>query len=125
MYKIDQKTIMFPNGVRALFIGEVAQTIDFEDAIVVRLGYAPVVTVNNVYGLDMRGKLLWQIPHPRSFAPENPYVSLSRKGGFVEALNWDGHLVTLHPKLGTILQETVSMDGSSSSRRHPSPRRWM
>jgi hypothetical protein len=105
MYEIDLQSIRFSNGKRYKFPAEIAETLEFEESIIVRLASDPLGKSQNVYGLDWRGNLLWKIPSPRSFDVRSPYVGLSRKGSFVEALNWDGHILTLHPMKGNILAE--------------------
>jgi hypothetical protein len=125
MYEIDQQTVRFSNGKRYRFPVEVAEAMDFEDSIVVRLTANHLLNVQNIFALDYHGNLLWKIPTPRSFSPQNPYVGLSRKGSYVEVLNWDGHILTIHPRDGSIVGEDMYTGGASHSRRSASPRRWL
>ena len=125
MYEIDQETIRFSNGKRHHFQAEIVEALDFEDSIVVRLAAGPLTLVQNVFGMDYKGNLLWKIPAPRSFDPRNSYVSLFRRGGFLEVLNWDGHLLTMHPKKGSIVSEDFYTGGATSQRHTPSVRRWI
>ncbi len=126
MYEIEPQSLVFSGGKRCRFPGDIAEIITFDDAMVVRLVDNPVSVLHNVFGVDYRGNILWQIPQPVSFRVEKPYVSVTTVGGHVSAMNWDGHVVTLHPKLGIILQENNSVyDSSSSSRRVPRPRQWL
>jgi len=124
MYEIDQETIRFSNGKRHCFKAEIAETMEFEDCIVVRLAAGSLAMIQNIFGLDYNGNLLWKIPTPKSFDARNPYVSLFRKEGYLEVMNWDGHVVTLHPKQGSILSESYYTGGPSSSRT-ASPRVWI
>src|SRR5579864_3982222 len=125
MYEIELKAIRFSNGKRHQFATEIVEALDFEEAIVVRLASAQPVVSQNIFGLDYQGNLMWKIPSARSFDARSPYISLSRNGSFVEAVNWDGHIVTLHPKLGYIVSEEVDTGGSFLSRRAPSSREWL
>lgn len=125
MYEIDQQTIRFSTGKKHHFPVEVVEALDFEEAIVVRLAASHLMTVQNIFALDYNGNLLWKIPTPRSFAPQNTYVGLSRKGSYVEVLNWDGHILTLHPKDGYIVAEEMYTGGGGHSRRTPSVRHWL
>jgi hypothetical protein len=125
MYEIELQTIRFSNGKKYHFPVEVAEAIDFDEAIVVRLAESHPMTTQNIVGLDHQGNLLWNMPAPRSFSPQNPYVCLYRKGDYVEVLNWDGHIVTLLPKQGVIVAEDFYSGGGGHSRRAPSPRRWL
>jgi hypothetical protein len=125
MYEIELQTIRFSNGKKYHFPVEVAEAMDFDDAIVVRLAANPLTTIQNILGLDYEGNFLWTIPAPRTFSPQNPYVGLSRKGSYVEALSWDGHILTLLPKQGTIVAEDFYTGGAGYSRRTPSIRHWI
>ena len=124
MYEIDQETIRFSNGKKYKFKAAIAETLEFEDAIVIRLAAGHLATTDNIFGLDYSGRLLWQLPHPRTFEGRTPYVSLFRKGGYLEVLNWDGHVMTVHPKTGTVLSEDF-YDGGRSHRRVASKRVWI
>jgi hypothetical protein len=116
MYAIDLQTIRFSNGKRHRFQTEIVETLDFEECIVVRLAVGSPPLIQNIFGLDYNGNLLWKIPAPRSFAAKDPYVGLFRKGGFLEVLSWDGHLLTMHPKQGSIVSEDCYNGGQSHSR---------
>jgi len=125
MYEIDQQTIRFSNGKKHCFPAAVVEAIDFEESIVVRLAETHPLILQNVVGIDYQGKFLWNIPMPRSFRPQNPYVCLYRKGNYVEVLSWDGHIVTLLPKQGTIVGEDFYSGGVGHSRRTASTRVWI
>jgi hypothetical protein len=126
MYEIEPQSLVFSGGKRCRFPGDIAEIINFDDAMVVRLVDTPISILHNVFGVDYRGNILWQIPKPVSFRLEKPYVSVTTVGGRVSAMNWDGHVVTLHAKLGIILHEDYYLyDDGSSSRRVPPPRQWL
>jgi hypothetical protein len=121
MYEINLQTIYFSNGKKHRFAEEIAETLDFEDSIVIRLAASLMSVTQNILALDYKGNLLWKIPAPRSFEARNPYVSVFRKGALLEVMNWDGHVLMLHPKLGTILSEGFYSGGGS----HASVRSWI
>jgi outer membrane protein assembly factor BamB len=125
MYEIDLTSIRFTNGKRFVFSGEIAEILDFEGSVVVRLDENRTTVIQNIYGLDYKGNLLWQLPCPVSFCAANPYVRVSRNGGFVDAVNWDGHVLTVHPKAGRILREDFCSNDTFSTRRRPSVRQWL
>lgn len=125
MYTVDMETIRFSSGIEHTFPGEIMETLDFEDTIVIRVGGAdPLVAIQNVYGLDYDGNLRWRIPLETSFATYRPYVCIYRQGDYVEALNWDGHTVRLDPRRGFILSEGYYAGEYGKARRQPSPRQW-
>jgi hypothetical protein len=126
MYEIEPRSLVFSGGKRCCFAGDIAGIISFDETIVVRLVDDPISVLNNVFGVDYRGNLVWQIPHPVSFTLQRPYVTVTKNCGHVNALSWDGHIVTVHPKSGIILNEDYSSYGViPSSRRVPPPRRWL
>jgi hypothetical protein len=126
MYEIDQETIRFSSGKKHRFPVAVAEVLDFEESIVVRLVEIQGMAAPNVMGLDYQGNLLWKMPAPRTFVLQNPYISLFRKDSYVEVLNWDGHIVTLHPKRGAIVSEDFYSGGSGGyGHRTASVRRWI
>jgi hypothetical protein len=122
MFEIQAGNVHFSNGKIYHFPIEIAEAMDFEDVIIVRLVADFATASQNIFGFDHQGNLLWKMPIPRSFSPYNAYVGLFRKGDYVEALNWDGHLVTLLPKQGCIIGEDYY---SGFSARTASPRHWM
>lgn len=124
MYEINLQTIHFSSGQKYRFSEEIAETLDFEESIVIRLASSLMSAAQNILAFDYKGNLLWKIPSPRSFEARNPYVSVFRKGSLLEVLNWDGHVLTVHPKLGTILSEDF-YSGEVSHRRTASARRWI
>ena len=125
MYEVELQSIQFSNGKRHRFPAEIAEALDFEDALVVRLVTSYTSLIQNIFAVDYRGNLLWTIPTPRSFFPQNPYVSLFRQGSHVEVLSWEGHILTLDPKRGTILSEGFYAGVGGSGNRTPSVRQWI
>ena len=125
MFHVETDSIVFPNGKRERFKGIVAEAIQFDEAIVVRLAQDLVHFTNeNVFSFDYKGHLLWQIPVRSHMNAQSPYVSISQKNNHVEAHNWDGNVMTLDPKTGTVLSEGSPYYGHM--RRHqPSKRNWI
>lgn len=125
MLSIEGNSISFGLGKRRTFRNTIAETIAFDDAVVVRLGSEPFHQTNeNVYGLDYTGQVLWQIPIRSHVTSESPYVSISRQGIHVEVVNWDGYFLKIHPRTGAIIREGYEYWSELPSRQ-PSPRRWM
>src|ERR1039458_7815778 len=105
MFQVEPQSIRFSNGKLYRVQGEIAETMEFGESIVVRVAAGLMSMAQNVFALDYLGNLLWRMPQPRSFSPNSPYVALFRKGDFVDVMNWDGHMVTLHAKRGDIFEE--------------------
>jgi hypothetical protein len=120
-YYVEDYSIVFGNGERRRFPDLINQVLDFQEAVVLRLETNSLHRTNeNVLAYDYHGNFLWQVPERPHFSPHSPYVGLYRKGEMVEVCNWDGLLLTIDPKLGTIVSEGfVTVDRYSSRRPRP------
>ena len=58
MYEIDLQSIRFSNGKRYRFPAEIAETLDFEESIIVRLASDHLGTGQNIYGRLARQSLV-------------------------------------------------------------------
>jgi len=126
VYYIEGYSIVFANGQRHRFDDLISQVVEFQDALVLRLDTDSLRrTSQNVFAFDYLGKLLWQIPVRHHFNEHSPYVGLYAAGEMIDAYNWDGQILSLHPRLGTVMSEGHVSVGSSSSRRHASPRSFI
>jgi len=126
MYEIEPKSMVFSGGKRCRFAGDIAEIVVFDEALVVRLVDEPMTVLRNVFGVNYQGSILWQIPRPVSFTLLRPYVSVTMNCGRINALSWDGHVLTLHPGSGIILYENYCTDESGfHARRSAQPRRWL
>jgi hypothetical protein len=126
MYSVEGMTLVFSSGRRHTFKNFIGEVLEFHDAIIVRLNDEPELASNeNVYGFDYEGRLLWQIPHRPRPSGHSPYVSIARSTQFLDAYNWDGSYMTLHPHRGNVLHEDIAIPGGVSSHRKASERRWI
>ena len=126
MHSIEGNALIFSNNRRHDFKFPVAEVLDFEDVLIVRLATDYSAQMNeNVFAFDIAGKLLWQIQPRLSRASQSPYVSITRHNSFVDAFNWDGYTVTIDPLLGHVIEEGFSTGSYSQSRRVASPRNWL
>jgi hypothetical protein len=126
MYRIEGDALIFSNGKRIQLDNQIVETVDFEDSLVIRVSAEPFLTTENVYSFDFAGNLLWQIPPSPYVHGCSPYVGLWRKDhDFVEAYNWNGFAVVLHPKVGTVLNAGQSFADAPSTKRTPSRRVWL
>ena len=125
MVGIEGSLLILPSGHSKKFHELIHEFIPFDDVVVVRIATESVQRTNeNVYGVDYRGNLLWQIPWRSHLCEYSPYVALYRNNSHVDAYNWDGHDLTIDPKTGVILLETYLV-GFSVSRRPKSVRKFI
>src|SRR5579872_1159826 len=126
IHHVEGYSIVFGNGKRHKFHDLISQVVEFEDALVLRLETDSLHRTNqNVFAFDYQGNLLWQIPVRHHFNPHSPYVGIYRAGEMVDAFNWDGHTMTLHPRQGMIVSEGYISVGPASSRRHRPAKSYM
>jgi len=113
-YHVEDYAVVFANGQRHHFHDLISQVVEFKDVLVLRLGADSLHRTNrNVFAFDYHGNLLWQIPERRHFNEHSPYVSLHVTGEMIDAYNWDGLILTLHPRKGTVVSEGNVSSGLS------------
>jgi hypothetical protein len=123
MFEVDG-SIIRARGKKHQFSDIIVETIDFDDVVVIRLaGDSSKRNNRNVYAVDLNAKVLWQIPERRHLQDHSPYVGLYRSGHLVEAFNWDGSLLKLDPKRGTVHNE--GFIAYEPHHRRPRPTRSM
>jgi len=108
MHYIEDQAIVFTGGVRCSFDDIIAETIPMDDCIIVRLENQGWKRTNeNVVAVDYKGKILWRIPKRIHGSSESHYVNIYRRSDTIDAYNWDGSILTLDPKNGEILAESM------------------
>jgi hypothetical protein len=91
---------------RITFSHPIADVLEFQSIAVVML--APKVKSGfneNIYGVDYRGNIVWQI-HKREYVYEDsPYTGIIKEEEKVRLFNWDGAELSVDPLTGRILNE--------------------
>lgn len=106
-FSIQGTDLVLDSGHKASFKYPVAEAIDFQDAIVVRLEISVGQQLNeNVYGVDYNGQILWQIQRQRHVYSNSPYTYIGRKGDAALLSNWDGLELTIEPATGNVMDES-------------------
>lgn len=106
--QIRDNVVILPNGKEVRFEHAVAQTVDFPDAVVIRLKIPSGANLNeNVFGISIEGQLLWQIAKEEHVYSQSPYTGMTREGDNVRLFNWDGLELVVHPRTGKIVSRTV------------------
>lgn len=96
--KNEKKVMTFPYPV--------ADVIQFPDFFVVRLEPAIKSRFNeNVYGVDLEGKIAWQIARRDHVYEDSPYTAIAQEGELVKLFNWDGEELTVDPNSGRIIKK--------------------
>lgn len=97
------------NSSNLSFPWPVAQVIHFDESIVVRLEPDVGSKFNeNVYGVNLNGKIIWKIEPCRHVYEDSPYTHIAADGDIVKLSNWDGDELFVSPKTGTILKKTYN-----------------
>jgi hypothetical protein len=123
MYTIEECAIVFGVTQRYTFDDYIAEAIPFDDAIVVRLENQGWKRTNeNVLAIDYNGRLLWRIKARVHAFAESHYVNIYRRNENVDIYNWDGTILTIFPKTGEIMSESMVY---SAERRVSSHRRFI
>jgi len=105
-YKVLGNTLIFQSGGKVIFDYPIGETLDFQDAIVVRLELPLGVIFNeNVFGLSYDGKVLWQISKQKHIEEDSPYTQLSYQNDKAGLYNWDASLYIAEPVTGEVIEE--------------------
>ena len=105
-YRVKKNRIEFDARSTLRFKYPIAELIEFDDVIVVRLEIPARAKYNeNVFGISENGDLLWQVPSLPRLAKNAPYIGIGRDGDFARLNNWDGMVYWLAPKSGTVVKE--------------------
>jgi|SRR3989344_2075816 len=111
-YKMFGKKLLIVTGDsinKVEFPSEVKQVLEFDDVLIVRLKVSKENTLGeNVFGVSLDGRILWQIPTISHVYQNSPYTSIYREGDFVGAFNWDGTELTLNRLTGEIIKQGYS-----------------
>ena len=108
MYTIEDRRIVFIGGASHTFNDIIAEVVPFDEILVVRLENQGWKRSNeNVFGLDYKGRVIWKIETRVHAFPESHYINLYRRNELVDAYNWDGTILSLAPKTGEIMMESL------------------
>lgn len=106
-YVVNGETISFGNGREVTFLYPVAETLEIDGVVVVRLDVPLDVVLNeNVYGLDQDGVELWQIPARDFVLERSPYVWLREADGLAYLGNLSDDVLTVGPRTGDVLEHS-------------------
>ena len=102
--KFENKGI-YSNGQKVIeFEYPIDQIVVYKKAIVVLLNHDFYKVNNeNVFCIDHKGNLLWQVPSFEYIDKRSPFVGIRREGENVKLFNWSGEFVVIEPLSGKII----------------------
>lgn len=101
--------ILISSGLRVEFPWPVIKALEFEDAYVVMIEPDASSYFNeNVFGISLDGKLLWQIEVRKHVYANSCYTYIGRSDDNVRLGNWDGDDLIVNPLTGKILSVRYS-----------------
>ena len=87
----------------------IRQVLPFESCYVVLIEPAIGQILNeNIYGVSLDGKVLWQITPIPYVYEDSPYTGMGQVGDTVKICNWDGTDLIINPATGEILEKGYS-----------------
>lgn len=102
-YTIRGGDIQFANGATVTFPYPVAESLLFDDVLVVRLDIPFDVIYNeNVFGIDLSGKIRWQISPCYPKTEDGRFGGLHRDRTLAVVSNYRGLRVCLNPWTGEV-----------------------
>lgn len=111
-YEIDDKkfTLLNPKENRTIiFDFPIRQLIEFHNCFIIRLEVDVDKIYNeNVFGVSLEGKMLWQIEPMPHIDEQNPYTGMGREGDLIKLYSWIGINVTVIPYTGQIIEKGFS-----------------
>lgn len=82
----------------------ILQTTEVDEVIVVCLDVPRDRKMNeNVYAVDHRGMLLWQVKPTKHVYENSSYVGVTTTGKLARLFNWDGMVYEVNPKTGEVV----------------------
>lgn len=103
-YSLDGKNILNNGKIIASFSHNVAEIIQFEKVIVIRLQIPTIEVYNeNVISIFKDGTFAWQVPKRNYLYSNSPYTELHKEGTSVKLLNWDGGKFVIEADTGRII----------------------
>ena len=97
------------SGLRIGFPWPVAEVLRFDSSDVVRVEPDTGSCFNeNVFGIALDGRLLWQIAVRQHVYGDSPYTCVTKLNDKVKLFNWDGDELIVEPSTGAILNVKYS-----------------
>ena len=108
--RMDGNALIFIlSGLRVEFPWPVTKVVEFENAYVAMIEPDTSSCFNeNIFGVALDGKLLWQIEARRHVYADSPYTYIGKSDDNAKLGNWDGDDLIVEPLTGKILNVRYS-----------------
>jgi len=101
--------VLLSSGLRVGFLWPIDKVLEFENAYIVRISPEPGSCFNeNVFGVALDGKLLWQIEARKHVYADSCYTEILKSDDKAKLFNWDGDELIVEPLTGKILNVRYS-----------------
>lgn len=106
-FHIEVNKLILGSGGIVTFKYPIKKVLDASNVVIVMLRPPIGVIFNeNVYGVDYKGTILWQVPPQQHLDPESPYTDMSlTPDGHIGLYNWDAGFYIIEPLTGKIIAE--------------------
>lgn len=85
----------------------ILETVVSPQSIVVLTESTPATGERNVYCLDFKGGMLWQVPQPVAIHEENQFTGIYYRGNALFAYSVSGVEYRLNPDTGIVLESQL------------------
>jgi len=104
-FLIDGNVVKFGSGKKVVFDHPVAQTLECDEVLIVRLDIpSDVEYPRNVFAIDDEGAIVWQVPD----RPGDKTSVYKLVRHIVVLWNYDGSELFVEPRTGELLLERLS-----------------
>ena len=108
-YTLDKNKLLLTNGYNCVFDYPISKALLVKDSCIVVLNIPPKVQENqNVFGVNMKGEIVWKIGKIHHFyeGSDCPFVDvILNKDGKVVLFNWCDTAVIIDPITGIVLDK--------------------
>ena len=100
--------IILNNGKVVKFSQKVEEILQFQNMLIVRIESPMGVVFNeNIYGVDLNGVIIWQIPKVDHVHENSPYTGMKLAGDSIILYSREGVEHTIEPKTGKIIKKEL------------------
>lgn len=109
LFKIEDKAIIFSDGVNISFTNRIIQHLQSDNILIVLIGYksADKDVNENVFGISLKEKnVKWQIKNQTENDCPFNYIDIT-KTGEIALRNWCPYAMIINPQTGEVLRKVL------------------